>query len=508
MSQNKVWENIIHELELGIIAIDFENQIVNLNMDASKTFDLASTLEINLSDFFSKVRIFNQNDELYTLENISGDLRNIDVFGTNVFLKFRRANTECMVEAHIKNIPLNNSKNTGVLLTFSPTPISTNRNNDSSEIKTETGYVQSWYDVLETIGDGFWDYTPKNEVFLYSEKWKNTFGYHDENIVDSLETWKSLIHPDDLYQVKSKLDEHLQGKTNLYSSKHRVKCKDEEYKWIIEQGKVIERDDKGDPLRMIANQNDISTQMHYQDSLTQSLAKQQELNELKTRFVSMASHEFRTPLATILLNIETLESYRDKMTEENIDTKIVRIKSNVIFLKNVIEKVLSLTHVESGKVKLKPSNNDFIKLIKQIIQEYYDFKNTSHEIIFNSSLDELRMFFDKQILEQVIKNLISNSIKYSPNSPKIHITLEAENNEVQLCVKDNGIGIPVEDLEKLFTPFFRARNVTNIRGTGLGLSLTREFVHLHDGQINVKSVLNEGTEFIVTMPIKSEDKSI
>ena len=332
-------------------------------------------------------------------------------------------------------------------------------------------------------------------------------GYASNDVEQNFRSWEKLIHPDDYPLFKQRLQEHISEKTDGYNSEHRIACSDGSYKWVIDQGKVIEQDENGNPLKMVASLTDITTQKHFQESLNNSLIKQQELNELKTRFVSMASHEFRTPLSTILLSIETLEAYWERMSQDSINQKMSKIKNNIIFLKNIIEKVLNLTHVESGRIKLKPQTTDIIKMLDLIITEYYEFKNVKHKIILKSELKNSFLYIDKQIFEQAIKNLISNSIKYSENGKSISIELSETNSDVHIAVVDSGMGIPEDDLRKLFTPFFRAKNVVNIRGTGLGLSLTREFIHLHNGQIKVSSKLNEGTTFTIVLPKDVQNKT-
>jgi signal transduction histidine kinase len=217
----------------------------------------------------------------------------------------------------------------------------------------------------------------------------------------------------------------------------------------------------------------------------------------------MASHEFRTPLASMLMAAESLEHYYHRMTQEQREQKLTRIKTNIYFLRDVIERVLNLSHIQSGQMKFYPEKIDFEKLVKSIIDKHNVLPNTTQIINFETRLkSKTEVLLDPQLVEQIISNLISNSCKYSPDESQIHIFIEKKKAFVYFHISDQGIGIPKDEEKNLFVPFHRAGNIGNVRGTGLGLSLSLEFAKKHKGDIYYKS--NQplpGTTFTVKLPV-------
>ncbi|MFW5753661.1 MAG: PAS domain S-box protein, partial [Marinilabiliaceae bacterium] len=205
-------------------------------------------------------------------------------------------------------------------------------------------------------------------------------------------------------------------------------------------------------------------------------------NELKSRFVSMASHEFRTPLSTILMAADLLDAHFHRMNDEEIHKKLGRIKSNVDFLKDMMERVLDLSHIESGKMPMKAAKENFSEFFeKQVLK--FDRYEKSKKILLNSSTERLSCYFDRQMMKQVITNLLENAVKYSKDGVEIQVEMYSKDNQIVFTVSDHGIGIPEKDFPHVFDPFHRGTNVGSIRGTGLGLPLAREFVRLHGGDI-------------------------
>ncbi len=238
------------------------------------------------------------------------------------------------------------------------------------------------------------------------------------------------------------------------------------------------------------------------EELSESLEKEKELGELKSRFVTMASHEFRTPLSTILSSASLVSKYNNVEDEEKRVRHVNRIKESVESMKSILEDFLSLGKLEEGSLKAKPENRQFVEAIEAIHDLVQDFKHLSkkgQEIIFTHQGDG-DFDIDLSLLRNVLTNLISNAIKFSGPNGIIKIDFELEDDLFIVKVADNGMGISEEDLEHLFERFFRARNAVNIQGTGLGLHIVARYIELMGGQINVNSKLEAGTTFIVTIP--------
>jgi PAS domain S-box-containing protein len=376
----------------------------------------------------------------------------------------------------------------------------------SDQVLTESKLKQSearWQFAFQCSGDGLWDWNIKTSYTFFSEQWKTMLGYLPDEINNSLNEWESRIHPDDREKTLSEIQKHLNGATAIYENEHRLRCKDGSYKWILDRGKIIERDGEGNPVRFIGTHTDISKQKQYEDSLQKALIHEKDLNELKSRFVSMASHEFRTPLASMLMASESLEHYYHRMTQEQREQKLSRIKTNIYFLRDVIERVLNLSHIQSGRMKFYPEKIDFERLVESVIDRHNALLNTTQTITFETRLkSKTEVLVDPQLVEQIMNNLISNSCKYSPDESEIHTSIEKKGRFVYFHISDQGIGIPQNEEKNIFDPFHRADNIGNVRGTGLGLSLSLEFAKKHKGDIYFKSNHpSPGTTFTVKLPV-------
>jgi PAS domain S-box-containing protein len=232
------------------------------------------------------------------------------------------------------------------------------------------------------------------------------------------------------------------------------------------------------------------------DDLTKALGKEKELSDMKSRFVSMASHEFRTPLSTILSSASLIAKYLEADEQEKRDKHIKRIKSAVSNLTDILNDFLSIGKMEDGKIVANITNFNIIEYLTTICSELQGIAKNGQQIEYSHTGNQL-VNLDASLLRNVIINLLSNAIKFSPENRVIHIDSEVTQQEVTIRIKDAGIGISEEDQEHLFERFFRGANATNIQGTGLGLHIVAKYIELMDGQIDFKSKLEEGTTFII-----------
>lgn len=357
-----------------------------------------------------------------------------------------------------------------------------------------------WHIAVENSGEGIWDWNvEKNDVF-YSIQSKNMIGYRDEEISEQVNEWYDRIHPDDLTQVDKEVQKYMDGESPIYISEYRVKCKNGHYIWIMDRGKAIDYDENGKPSRIIGTHTDISRRKAYEKSLVDALRKEKELNELKSQFVSMTSHEFRTPLASILMTTDSLSQYWDKMKPEEIEQKLSRISNNVDFLSNILEKVLSLSHLESGKMSFTPEFINIYDELNSILHDDGTIEFGNRKISFECPDENVGIYADRQMIRQVINNILSNACKFSPVDSSIYLKVNVLTGSVLLTVQDEGIGIKKSDIKDVFRPFKRGTNVGNIHGTGLGLALSSEFVKWHGGAIDVESKVGKGSLFKVLLP--------
>ena len=237
------------------------------------------------------------------------------------------------------------------------------------------------------------------------------------------------------------------------------------------------------------------------EELTLSLEKEKEVNDLKSRFVSMASHEFRTPLSTILSSISLLAKYTSTEEQYKRDKHIDRVKSSVKGLTDILNEFLSLGKIEEGKVEVRPEIFDITEFISGIINEMNVLLKNG-QVFEYTHVGIPDTYSDSSLLKHVLVNLMSNAIKFSPEHSTILIECTIKNDEVLISITDKGIGIPKNDQVHLFERFFRATNVTNIQGTGLGLHIVGRYVDLLNGTISYKSELEMGSRFTILFPSK------
>jgi len=242
--------------------------------------------------------------------------------------------------------------------------------------------------------------------------------------------------------------------------------------------------------------------------LKKAILKEKELNQLKSRFISMTSHEFRTPLSTILSSTDLLlvmsERENGNISKEQLDVHLNRILNQIKRLNNVINDVLILEQNEQGKVKSVSQPLYIIGFISSLLSEFNDQKNPINKIRLQFPVKEKLIYSDPTWLTHVFKNIVENAFKYSlPENQAPELTLVYRPKTFEITVKDYGMGIPKEDQKYIFDSFFRSKNVANIKGTGLGLNIVNEFVKKLGGKIIFKSELGEGSEFIVRLPYKA-----
>ena len=253
--------------------------------------------------------------------------------------------------------------------------------------------------------------------------------------------------------------------------------------------------------------------------LTRSLQQERELSQMKSDFISVVSHEFRTPLTTIQSASELLEYY--EWTKEERVEQLHQIQSEVKHMTALMEDVLFLSRTNANKSKINLSKFDLLGFCSQLLRQIQRTSAKNYTLLsslhlfanFNisienphlqSDLPELIVKMDEKILRQILTNLITNAIKYSPQNSTINFSYNVDQTHVTFIISDQGIGIPEEDLEHLFSAFHRGKNVGILPGTGLGLSIVKNCIDVHNGSISVKSQLNIGTEFTVTLPISSD----
>ncbi len=294
--------------------------------------------------------------------------------------------------------------------------------------------------------------------------------------------------------AREKLIEALKGKTTSFEVEYKESFYRLQATPLFDSRKGIER--------ILVVEINITKEKATELELQKTIAKEQELNELKTRFVSMASHEFRAPLGTILSSTNLLKKYKEVEKYDRMDRHIKRIKSSVHNLTGILNDFLSIDKLESGNIshQIQEFNlNELLTEVKDDMQEQAKEGQIIH-LSCESDLDTISL--DPNLIKNILINLLSNAIKYSEKNKEIFIKATVDIKSVEIEVKDEGIGIPEEDQKHMFERFFRAGNSTNIGGTGLGLNIVNKYLQLMNGTINFESKHNEGTSFKVEIPLQ------
>ncbi|MEQ8995467.1 MAG: ATP-binding protein [Coleofasciculus sp. B1-GNL1-01] len=250
----------------------------------------------------------------------------------------------------------------------------------------------------------------------------------------------------------------------------------------------------------LASLRDITPRKQAEESLRRALDTEKHLNQLKSQIISVVSHEYRTPLTVILSSAEMLSRYRQRLSDVKQEQHLGRIKSAVEHLTALVDDVLFISKAELNKLEFKPEPIEIIPFTQELVSQVQVGQEDNYRLVFSNQGNGNQLNGDAKLLRQIITNLVSNAIKYSPDGGNVGVHLTCEDSQIILQVSDSGIGIPPEDQARLFQSFNRASNVGAISGTGLGLSIVKKCVELHRGEITLTSAVGVGTTFTVTLP--------
>jgi PAS domain S-box-containing protein len=323
-------------------------------------------------------------------------------------------------------------------------------------------------------------------------------GYHPKEFIRDL--WVSIAHG------------------TIWRGELKNKAKDGSYYWV-DTTIVPFLNDQGKPYQYLAIRSDITQRKLAEEEiiqinkdlegkvnlrtqeLTAALEREKELSELKSRFVSLASHEFRTPLSAILSSASLIGHYKEWDQDDKRQKHINRIKSSVEHLTDILDEFLSLERLEQGKVEVLRTPFKLVEFMEDMINEMEGMLAKKDQKIQASYQGQTDVYLDKKILRHILLNLLSNASKYSAQEKTIHISTTVSKTIVTISVKDEGVGIPEDAQRDIFSKFFRASNVGHIQGTGLGLNIVKKYVELLGGTIDFSSRENEGSVFTVKFPL-------
>ena len=228
---------------------------------------------------------------------------------------------------------------------------------------------------------------------------------------------------------------------------------------------------------------------------------EKKMNDYILSFLSKVSHEFKSPLTTIQTSTEILESYNDRLSSEEKEKHFQTVYESISNLSGLLDDVIMFCKADTKLIKPQYENFELINYSKKIVEEIKNTFSAAPKINFYPKTDELKISSDKKLFSQILSNLISNAIKYSPSNQNVDVSIIRTNGNAIIEVRDYGIGIPENERHKIFTPFFRAHNTKQIAGTGLGLAIVQQSVKILGGKISFLCDESRGTTFTVTIPV-------
>ena len=363
---------------------------------------------------------------------------------------------------------------------------------------------------------GSWELDITSNHMFFSKELFDVLQVDQKKFIPSHDNYINLLHPDDKQLTNDLFNNAIKEKKDYVMIQRRILDNGESI--YLECRGQIDLGKDGEVRRLHGILIDISDKVIAQQAkedftkkleikvkvrtkeLVESLEREKELSVLKTNFVSMVSHEFRTPLATINANSEIILRYFDKLSRDDINKRLGKIKSEVFDMTVMLEDILIIGKSDAQKLDFNPVYLDIVSLIKDIIAEYQLSEPKSRTIIYNVSTPIIMIPADKKWIKHIVNNLLSNAIKYSGEDQQIEISIKKEPTGISFSFKDYGVGIAKEDIAMLFEPFYRGENVGEISGTGLGLVILQKALNLHKGKIEVDSEIGKGSNFRVTLP--------
>ena len=340
-----------------------------------------------------------------------------------------------------------------------------------------------------------WEWDETRGTLYMDAAWPRMLRMEGDESYLTLAEFAGIIHHEDVARMHAARIECIKGISPHLSVEYRVKSATGEWIWIHTQGEVVSRDESGRARRLVGTNVNVSQRKLAEAELFSALQREKELNEMKSKFVSIASHELRTPLTNILSSAELLQHYSATLSAEDQAKLLEAIKGAVLGMTALINDVLLIGRTGSGKLKFNPVALDLEEAVTGIVDAIRFSHGSKHKLEFKCALTQPQRQVDEQLLRHIAINLLTNALKYSPEGSTVTVTMDESGEEITLTFTDQGIGIPAEDLPNLFESFHRAANVGDRPGTGLGLAIVKSAAELHGGNILVTSKVGVGSTF-------------
>lgn len=348
--------------------------------------------------------------------------------------------------------------------------------------------------ALEAGELGIWDWNVVTGEIQFGGRWAQILGYDVGEIAPTVEAWEELIHPDDATMVYQAVQMHLDGIDPLYETEHRLRHKNGSWVWVLDRGRVIERDAEGKALRVIGIHSNITAQREARDRLHQE-------DRRKDEFLATLAHELRNPLAPIRTGLEIIKR-NPSSADASQSLKIMERQLSLMV--RLIDDLLDISRITLGRLKLRRTDVSVQGIVEMALESSKPFIDAGHHTL-SVTLPPMETIIhcDPTRLSQTISNLLVNSAKYTPPGGKICITVQVADSGIEISVSDTGLGIPSELHEEVFKIFGQVNRTLDRSqgGLGIGLALVRNLVTLHGGTVRVESAgIGKGSTFIIALP--------
>lgn len=383
--------------------------------------------------------------------------------------------------------------------------------------KTEMKIKDDMYKFLvDNTTDGPWYWDPDTGYNYMSPVWKEKLGYQDNEIENSFECWKSLVHTDDIDSVMELWNGYIERCIPRYHVEYRFRNKNGEYTWVLGKGMGI-WDDNGRILKVVGTHTDITEQKITEEKLKKTMEENEKLlneaieyDKLRSDFFANISHELRTPLNVILGTVQLIEVYQGNMANiqklfDRLGSHVKVIKQNCNRLLKLVNNLIDITRIDSGFLEISLKNDNIVDIVERITLSVSEFiENKSIELTFDTDVEDKIIACDADKIERIMLNLLSNATKYTKPGGNISVEVNDLEENVMVTVKDTGIGIPKDKLGLIFQRFMQVNTslTRESEGSGIGLSLVQSFVEMHGGKVWAESTLGEGSAFRFTLPAK------
>ncbi len=496
------YEGVLESLSEGVILLNADGNIVTHNKSARKILRIPGKDCVKLVDFLQ---------ENFQLLKKNGKTLAPREFPSNVTLRTGNSKYNMLVglEKHgevlwlsVNSVSYNLSTSKGVVLSFTDV---TEQNNSQEKIQR---MAKELVNLIENANAPIFGIDWNGNITEWNNYTRKITGFTKEEVLG-----KSLL---DTFILKSHRD-HI--RTLFKEILRGVNTTNYEVPIITKSGRIVtillngtpRRDYEGNIVGMVAVGQDITELIEYRDTLEmkveertlelkKALAKEKELVSLKSKFVSMASHEFRTPLSTIKFASDFIKKYHDQADWEKLRIKLFKIDEQVKHMTHLLDDVLVIGKSQAGMIKVNTTVIDLPEFFQKIIEEVTYNSGFTHKVLDTITLEVEQVIADEKLLRNILINLLSNAIKFSPGQDKVRLDVLCRRNILSISVQDWGLGIEKTEHDKVFEAFHRSDNVRDIQGTGLGLSIVKKAVEIQNGNIAFESEPGKGTTFNVSLP--------